>query len=462
MYLVKNICIGGVCGMKKLSIWHILIFILIFFSLGFYIFLLYTVKNLNDKIYPGVSVNNIDLSGKTKKEAASIIEKSLTNNIRGAFKLKSSNKTYVVSFEDLNLKHDLNSTVEEAFSYGKNFSSFKKFSLLMNSKPVNISSKVLYNKNKLQNSIFSIEKEINKNAIDAKINGITSGVLSFTPGVEGHRLNKEDLLEEINKNLSTLQNPNSIVEIKLKVDTYPPKINDKNLRKINSLVSSFSTTYENSSKERKNNIKLATNSIDGTLLLPGDVFSFNEVVGNPTTEKGYKESNIIVNNKLEKGVGGGLCQVSTTLYNSIIRSNIKSLERKNHSIIPSYVEPGLDSTVSYGNIDYKFKNTLTYPIYIEGIANNEKVTFNIYSNSSLNKIKYDLISEIHDKIPFKTVYEKDDSLPLNSEKTSQNGSFGCKVNVFLVAYENGKEISKELIYKDIYNPGNKIVKRKKL
>ncbi|BDR87098.1 peptidoglycan binding domain-containing protein [Clostridium tetani] len=199
--------------MKKLSIWHILIFILIFFSLGFYIFLLYTVKNLNDKIYPGVSVNNIDLSGKTKKEAASIIEKSLTNNIKGAFKLKSSNKTYVVSFEDLNLKHDLNSTVEEAFSYGKNFSSFKKFSLLMNSKPVNISSKVLYNKNKLQNSIFSIEKEINKNAIDAKINGITSGVLSFTPGVEGHRLNKKDLLEEINRNLSTLQNPNSIVEI---------------------------------------------------------------------------------------------------------------------------------------------------------------------------------------------------------------------------------------------------------
>ncbi|MEL5865158.1 VanW family protein [Clostridium cochlearium] len=448
--------------MKKVSIWNKLIFILIFFSLGFYIFLIYTTKNLQDKIYPGVSINNIDLSGKTKKEAIDIIKKDLSNNLKGAFKLKDSNKTYVISFKDLNLKYDLNSTVEEALSYGKNFSSLKKFSILMNSKPVKMYSKVLYDKNKLDSSINSIEKEINKNPVNAKINGITNGILSFTPGTQGRKLNKEELLKEINNKFKNLQDPNSIIEIKVKVDNYDPKINDETLKKINSLVSSFSTTYKNSSEERKSNIRLATSSINGTLLLPGDTFSFNKIVGNPTIERGYKKSNIIVNNKVEEGIGGGLCQVSTTLYNSIIRINIKSVERKNHSIIPSYVEPGLDATVSYGSIDYKFKNTLSYPIYIEGIANNEKITFNIYSNSSLNKIKYDLVSEIHNKIPFKTVYEEDPSLPLNSQKVLQSGSFGCTANVFLVSYKDGKKISKELIYKDIYNPGNKIVKIKKL
>ena len=422
-------------------------------------FLLYTTKDLNDKIYPGVSVNNVDLSGKTKKEAINTIKKNLPHDIKGAFKLNGPNKTYVIYFKDLNIKYDLDSTIQEAFLYGKNFSSFKKFSILMNPKPVNISTKILYDKNKLENSISSIEKQINKSPVDAKINGITSGVLSFTPGIDGNKLYKENLLKEVKNNIINLQNPNSIKEINLKVNTYKPKINSETLRKINSLLSSFSTTYESSSKERKSNIKLATNSIDGTLLLPGDVFSFNRVIGNPTTEKGYKKSNIIVNNKVEEGVGGGLCQVSSTLYNSIIRSNIKPLERKNHSILPSYVKPGLDSTVSYGTIDYKFKNTLNYPIYIEGIATNEKVTFNVYSNSSLNKIKYDLIGEVHDKVPFKTIYEKDNTLPLNFEKIFQNGSIGCKVDVFLVASENDKIISKKLIYKDLYNPGNKVIKK---
>lgn len=422
-------------------------------------FLIYTTKDLNDKIYPGVSIDNVDLSSKTKKEAMNIIKKNLPCDIKGAFKLNGPNKTYVIYFKDLNIKYDLDSTIKKAFSYGKDFSSFKKFSLLMNPNPVNISTKILYDKNKLENSISSIEKEVNKSPIDAKINGITSGVLSFTPDIDGNKLDKENLLKEIKSNITNLQNPNSIKEINLKVNTYKPKTSSENLRKINSLISSFSTTYGNSSNERKNNIKLATNSIDKTLLLPGDVFSFNKVVGNPTVENGYKKSNIIVNNKIEEGIGGGLCQVSTTLYNSIIRGNIKSLERKNHSILPSYVKPGLDSTVSYGTIDYKFKNTLNYPIYIEGIANNEKVTFNVYSNCSLNKIKYDLIGEVHDKVPPKTIYEKDNTLPLNFEKISQNESVGCKVNVFLVAYENDKVISKKLIYKDLYNPGNKLIKK---
>lgn len=231
MCLVKNIYIGGVFRVKKLSIWHKLIFVLIFFCLGFSMFLLYTVKDLNDKIYPGVSINNIDLSGKTKEEATTIIKRSLNKDIKGAFKLKSPNKTYVIFFNDLNLKYDLDSTVHEAFLYGKNFSVIKKFSLLMNSKAVNMHFKILYDENKLKNSISLIEKQINKNPINAEINGITSDVLSFTPSVEGHRLNKEDLLKQINGSLNTLQNPNSIVEIKLRIDTFPPKINDESVRK---------------------------------------------------------------------------------------------------------------------------------------------------------------------------------------------------------------------------------------
>lgn len=228
-------------------------------------------------------------------------------------------------------------------------------------------------------------------------------------------------------------------EIIAKTESYSGNITEKKLKEINSIISSFSTDFSASPEGRITNIEIATNALNGILLLPGDIFSFNKIIGNTTAEKGYREAPIVINNKLEQGLGGGLCQVSTTLYNAVTMANIKPLERTNHSIPPAYIEPGFDATVSYKEIDYKFKNTLTYPIYIEGYTANGKLIFNIHSNSSLNKIEYKLINDIYEKIEPKTIYEEDATLPLGSNKKTQSSKPGYKVKVYLIGYENKKK-----------------------
>ena len=154
--------------------------------------------------------------------------------------------------------------------------------------------------------------------------------------------------------------------------------------------------------------------------MPGDIFSFNDVVGDRSIERGYKTSKEIIGDKLVDGIGGGVCQVSTTLYNSILKTNLSSVERYPHTMNSSYIGSGLDATVAYGLLDYRFKNTYSYPIYIDIIIQNKNVTFSIYLNSILNNKKYEIVNEV----------------------------VGKRVNVFRLTYENGNRLSKTLLYTD--------------
>ena len=140
------------------------------------------------------------------------------------------------------------------------------------------------------------------------------------------------------------------------------------------LLSEFSTKYSASNKNRTTNLILASNKINGTVLMPGETFSYNKVVGERTIQAGYKEAPIYVSGRVENGIGGGICQITTTLYNAVVYANLDIVERSNHQFVPSYAGPSRDATVVYGAIDFKFKNNKDYPIKItcsvsKGIAN---------------------------------------------------------------------------------------------
>ena len=140
------------------------------------------------------------------------------------------------------------------------------------------------------------------------------------------------------------------------------------------LLSEFSTKYATSNKNRTTNLILAANKINGTVLMPGETFSYNKVVGERTIQAGYKEAPVYVSGRVEDGIGGGICQITTTLYNAVVYANLDIVERSNHQFVPSYAGPSRDATVVYGAIDFKFKNNRDYPIKITcsvsgGIAN---------------------------------------------------------------------------------------------
>lgn len=140
------------------------------------------------------------------------------------------------------------------------------------------------------------------------------------------------------------------------------------------LLSTFSTKYAVSNKNRTTNLILAANKINGTVLMPGETFSYNKVVGSRTISAGYKEAPIYVQGKVVDGLGGGICQVTSTLYNAVVYANLEIVQRTNHQFIPSYVTASRDATVVYGSIDFQFKNNRNYPIKLVcsvsgGIAN---------------------------------------------------------------------------------------------
>ena len=160
------------------------------------------------------------------------------------------------------------------------------------------------------------------------------------------------------------------------------------------MLSNFSTKYAASNKNRTTNLILAAKKINGTVLMPGETFSYNKVVGERTIAAGYKEAPIYVNGRVEDGLGGGICQITTTLYNAVLYANLEVIERTNHQFVPSYSNASRDATVVYGAIDFKFKNNREYPIKITCSVANGIANFKIYGLKSENDYEVQITSRV--------------------------------------------------------------------
>ena len=223
-------------------------------------------------------------------------------------------------------------------------------------------------------------------------------------------------------------------------------------------LSTFTTRYDASNYNRSTNIELATKSINGTVIMPGEIFSYNKTIGRTTLEKGYKEGTAYVGGKVVPDVGGGICQVSSTLYNTALLANLEITERSNHLFETSYVSPSRDATVYWGSIDFKFKNTRTYPIKIVGTAKNGVVKIDLYGIKEKEEYEVVIDSDVISYIPNETEYKKDPTLENGKKVVEQVGFNGCKSKGYRILKKNGTVISKTLLSTDTYSPKNKIVR----
>lgn len=224
------------------------------------------------------------------------------------------------------------------------------------------------------------------------------------------------------------------------------------------LLAQFTTRYDQSAENRANNIKLSTEKINGTILMPGETFSYNKVVGERTISAGYKEASVYVGGKIVQGIGGGICQVSSTLYNAVLLANLEITERRNHYFITSYVSPSRDATVSYGSIDFKFKNTRTYPIKIECTAKNGICQIYIYGIEEEVEYEVEIQDEVTEIIPYTTKTIKTSELAEGEEEIVQQGVNGYKSEAYRILKLNGKVVSKTLLSKDSYNSLQEVIK----
>ena len=225
------------------------------------------------------------------------------------------------------------------------------------------------------------------------------------------------------------------------------------------LLSSYSTKYSTRDRDRTTNLQLAANKINGTVLMPGETFSYNKVVGERTIAAGYKEAPIYVSGEVIDGLGGGICQITSTLYNAVVYANLEIVSRSNHRFLTSYVEAGRDATVSWGTIDFQFKNTRTYPIRIEAEAKNGVCKMAIYGIKEETEYEVLIQSVVNSYLPYTTVYEDDPTLAEGKEVVEQSGYTGCTSEAYRILKLNGEVVSKTLLSKDTYDPMTRIIRR---
>ncbi len=215
-------------------------------------------------------------------------------------------------------------------------------------------------------------------------------------------------------------------------------------------LSNYSSSYATSTANRAYNVARAASSIDGTILLPGEVFSYNASIGNPSLANGYKMATVYANGKQTEGVGGGVCQVSSTLYSAVLYADLEVVERRSHSLTVAYVPKGQDATVVYGGQDFKFKNNTNSPIKIDATASRGVCRVRILGAAADANKRVEIVNSINSTVSPTVIETLDESLPAGTRKVTSSGKTGYKVSSVRIVYENGKEVKREKLTNSSY------------
>ena len=423
-----------------------------------YIFSIKTkVASWDNRIYSGVSIYGVDLSGQTAEEAKTTLESQLMTQINNkVIDVMVGEQNFQLSYNDIDSSIDVDGIVKEALAYGKGEGLFEKNSMIKNGVNHQMKTVLVYDESKIIEFANEINNSVKIEPKDATIN-ISAGAISISNETVGKKIDVDALVNKIKESISPDNFAGKAIVIELEENV--PRVTSAELQKINGVVSSFSGSYVNNATGRVNNMKIATNSVNGTLLMPGEEFSYNKAIGKTTPENGYQQAGAYVAGEVVQEYGGGVCNISTILYRAAMRANLKSSLRYNHSMMVSYAEPSLDATVYEGEIDYRFVNTYDFPIYIEGYMTSNTIVFNIYGNKeSFGNNTYELVNEVIEKLDYTTEYVNDNTLAEGSRVTTVNGMPGYRSQAYLVTYSNGVEVSREFISSDYYAPMNTVVK----
>lgn len=247
--------------------------------------------------------------------------------------------------------------------------------------------------------------------------------------------------------------------IPLKITKPKKTINNLGEEAFPDLLATFSTRFDGSNYNRNINIKLAAKKVNGTVILPGEKFSFNTIVGSRTIEAGFKEGTAYVGGKVVPDVGGGVCQVSSTIYNTALLANMQIVERSNHMFTTGYVAASRDATVYYGSLDFVFKNSRKYPIKMVASANGGVCKVSIYGIKEDKEYEVIIQSKITSYINPTTIYKEDPTLEEGKEIVEQTAITGCRSEGYKILKLNGRIVSQTLLSKDTYKSRNKIVRR---
>ncbi|MFZ5639784.1 MAG: VanW family protein [Bacillota bacterium] len=414
------------------------------------------VMGKRDVIFSGVRVAGVELGGLKHDEALDrILEhgKALQNKTitvihpggRGEFKLK-----------EVGIQIKAGELVEKARSLGRQGSLINQWRERRQIAAVgrDIPLAVTADKKKLQQVLDEITKAVRVPPRDALLVVDPDDTVRIIESADGYGVDIEaswKRLLEVSVSPDESELPVQMVAIR------PVRTTEDVLAMgINGVVAKFTTHFDIRKTNRVFNIRVAAQALDGVEVEPGEVFSFNKIVGPRSQEAGYKLAPTILNNEFIDSLGGGVCQVSTTLYNTLLLADVQIIERSSHSLVVSYVPLGQDAAVAYGGKDLRFKNNYGTYLLIKSKVVGNSITFKLFGDVK-NKKYVKIINTTLKDYPFKTIFEKDSTLPGGSRTVKQKGVRGYKVVSQRLVYSGGQLIKKEKLPASFYNPLAQII-----
>lgn len=410
-----------------------------------------------DRILYGVTVQDIPLGGLTKTEAEAKLANFYQNKLENHTLLLLRSKQRYWEIKAANIDFQINTALaaEKAYNVGRQGNIFKRLweHIECINHGIKFASEAQYDENKLQSFLTQIAKEISTETQNAYCS-YEKGKVVIHPEITGMQLDTTELPAIIHSKLMSIDLPTAIT---LPITETQPTITTENLKNIDTKLAVYTSTFNAHNINRSENIKIAATSINNLLIQPQQIVSFNDLVGLRIAAAGFKEAPVIIDGKTVPDIGGGVCQVSSTLYNAILLADLKPIERSPHFHPLGYVPIGLDATVADNLLDFKFQNTLPNPIYlITDIADNQLVISVLGNANDSNDTEIILDSTIDKTLPYKQKIEYDNTLASGHSKIKEDGITGYIVSSYRVKKRQGKEISRELLYIDEYSPEDEI------
>ena len=478
----------------------------------------------NEKIISGVTIKGVEVSGLTKEEAIAKLQTVYSEKMKNNIMLQYEELESELNPTLMEVNYNVEKAVNEAYSLGRDGNIFVNnyhiLGTLIGKKDFDVD--MTMNEETTKQTINDIGANLPGIMMESSYS-IEEDELIIIRGKEGVVISTDTLLSEVKDMLNDIHETDNVIEIPVETKTpqeidvdkihsevyqeaqdayytkdpftvYPevegidfdvekakemiaaevkdeyvieliitkPKVTleDIGTEAFPDRLSTFSTRYNAADKDRTTNLVIACQKLNGKVLMPGETFSYNETLGPRTYAAGYRNGKIYENGQVVDGLGGGICQISSTLYNAALMSDMEIVERRNHQFVTSYVNAGRDATVVYGLTDFRFKNTRTYPVRLVASAKGGVATVSIYGIKEPDReYTYSFKTETVSTIPYTTKYVEDSSLAEGKEVVTQSGTNGLVSKTYMTKMLNGKVISTKLLSTDTYSAMQRIVKR---
>ena len=412
----------------------------------------------SDVIYSGVWIDGVNVGGMTREQAMQAVgQTEATGGGDFSIDIQIGNARWTIDSMMVPMTRNMSAVVDQAYALGRGnttnirgtrvtpFQERLNTVMGLQTNQAAFSTEMTYDRPTVRGLVDAIVSFVYHDPVNASVESFNFGTKSFTftSDEAGAYVDADSLYAQI---IQCLDGGMRYATVNVEPQVLLAQVTKAELMNSFRMISSY-TTSTTSNSNRNTNIDLSAQAINGVTVNPGETFSFNRTTGQRTPEKGYKEAAAISGGQSVPEVGGGVCQTSSTLFNAVARANLEIVDRSPHAWPSDYVEKGMDATVNWPDLDFKFKNNTDWPIFIVANYSSRKITVELYGMSLGDGVSIDLESvTTYTREPPKEInYVKNSSLPAGTQKTTIKARTGYTVETWQIWYQNGQEVDRKLL-----------------